>query len=123
MNEGRKDCFSESLTCELKEKGSSIFISAGNMNLSLEMDSLRRRGGTCGRLCHSLGLCNLFRGLSTRPAGSLQHHFLDIDVLSLYTGRALSPSTLYFFSLSLTFLSVSLNCCHVLCNPAWDLPL
>lgn len=69
------------------------------------------------RLCHSVGLCDLFRQPSTVLARSLLSSLLDNDILSFQTGSVLSPSTL-FFSLYL----LSLNC-YVMCAATGDLPL
>lgn len=64
------------------------------------------------RLCHSMGLCDLFRQPSTVLARGLLPYLLDNDILSFQTGRVLSPSTLFFFSL-LPFPELL---CHVRCS-------
>lgn len=100
----------------LKGKRSQHSTSCGNMNLDSSTAWEEEREGLTRR-CLSVGLCDLFRQLSTVLARRLYPHFLDNDILSLQTGRVLSPSTLFFF-LSHLFLN-----CFVMCPATWGLSL
>lgn len=82
-------------------KDNEISVSAGNMNLC-KWTAQGEERGTYRRFCHSGGLCDLCRELSTVPSRSQNHHFLDNDLSSLSTGKVFNPSIQ--FLLIFTFL-------------------
>ena len=95
----------------------TISISTGYTSLGNGKAQGEQRGA-CRKFCHSGGLCDLCRELSTVPYRSLHHYFLGNDILSLLTGKVLNLSALFLLIFAVLCGSIKLLC-HVL----WSLAL